>query len=1092
MIAAEVQKLLEQKTQFQKIDDLNSLTAQNLAGKNTLLVCKDSRAAALQKIKELQDSEIAKDRIFYLNNPSQIFSKNSLKIHHNEQGATVEIRPNSEFKDFISSGQECFLIIDWTAFNNKQILALNTILDDDSKFDGIRITNPTILSLCDKIPNDPSFLSRHNACLQLQEGIDQNTTFEEFRPSSQNSASNQEAAAHQSNQGEPFEVDLRGVIDWRQELFGHLALEKDEIRWQKSEFCQKIEEGCKNFKIINITKEAKKEFGQEMEIARAFGFYQYCGYKINAEFAVNFAENNLNFSQFFNDESSNHSANKLKIYRKNNSTSRDLPANYFVVNDHNFDFLIVQKEILNGTYSEKDGIVAERKNRELNLFITSKLSDQQHYLILKEALAHNVSLNLYLADGVKLPSKVESQTMDEAEVKTEENPKIPKIIIANDTDLALKDILSTEPDIYAVIDVEDYSYSQLFEGTRFTRDGNSFKDFQIVKSEFYEKLQEGKKIVLRGEFSSSMLSNLHRFLVGQDPSIAENLILLIEDKKIQQSQTKIDYLSFLHKDDYSVQYHESLVSDQTTFELFEDENKESEEEFKEKSSAKSKDFITNRKEKISGILQKTSLLQIVGHSGVGKSQLIKRLEEEPNYAVYNEMEGFEDWANDTSDKIKILFIDESNIDDSHLTKFSPLKNYHQNFTDESEKVRIFHNGKFYELGKNHKVVFARNPENYSAGRKPQKLLDRDVETLYLRDFPASYIYEEILKKPIYDQLKEDIKEKISEGKFKKECEKEIKNYQNFNKAKRDAKDDVNCMTVRELQEKILISIKSSSKPSADFEIEEEAPGKITNENFVSTDATKEVEEKLRNSIQIRGMQREGNFCKTSVGLNGVIIEGNPGIGKTEMIRAILNSEKIEEGTLDEQIDNDRNSKKPRKFYKIDSNCDPKIIKQIIAKAYEEGNIIWIDEINSIIDDNGLEKYLNAALTGKHPDSKDDISVTPGFMLISSINPPLFSGRSQISPALKSRLSTLNAKPLNQYTIEDLQKICEAKLAKATGTALLPENQSEEVAKSIAEIFKQDLSKEGSSLTLRDLSEVIITAAVNSENFLPKCAEGAGR
>jgi len=412
-----------------------------------------------------------------------------------------------------------------------------------------------------------------------------------------------------------------------------------------------------------------------------------------------------------------------------------------------------------------------------------------------------------------------------------------------------------------------------------------------------------------------------------------------------------------------------------------------------------------------------------------------------------------------------LLCESGNIVDSHFTKFSPLKD------KDKENIKILHNGKFYELGKNHKVIFARNPENYSASRNKQKLFDQGVRTLYLRDFPSCYIYEEILKSPIYDPLPQKTKEAISIQDFKEKCDQAITAYQDFNKQKRQEKDDVNCKTVRELQEEILefvhgkISIKDL-KLFQEFEIKEEnpEPKTIDSKNFISTDATKELETALRTSIQIRGMQKEGILGISATGLNGLIIQGSPGIGKSEMIRAILEDEEISEATIgqDEEI-----NKSQRKYYKIDAGNSTSEIKQAIIKAYEEGNIVWIDEINSCIDNGDLEKILNAALTGKHPEGASK-ETKPGFMLISSINPPILAGRSQLSPAIKHRATIIHAPPLNKYKTEDLTKICQNIVKHSSYSKI-----SEEEMQLIVRKFEEKLSsKEGVNLNLRDLKDII--------------------
>lgn len=135
------------------------------------------------------------------------------------------------------------------------------------------------------------------------------------------------------------------------------------------------------------------------------------------------------------------------------------------------------------------------------------------------------------------------------------------------------------------------------------------------------------------------------------------------------------------------------------------------------------------------------MLRLVGHSGVGKSGLLKEVEGD-EVIICRELSSFGKWVDDKDPthigKTKILFLDESNIEDLHFTMFSPLKN--------GGNRRILHEGKFYQLSENHKVVFACNPAEYGGGRKVQKLFeDTDIPAIELRDFPRSYIYEKILK-----------------------------------------------------------------------------------------------------------------------------------------------------------------------------------------------------------------------------------------------------------------------------------------------------------------------------------------------------------
>ena len=1061
-IEASIEKSLKDKTQPHEVTNIEDLSIQvtidKLASQKTLLVNKNHKDIALLTIAKLKKDGFETDKIFYLNNPDQVFRASHLNINKAQK---VKILPNSKFKEFLKNHDNSTIIIDWAAFSNKEILALNTILDKEPSFEGQKISSPSIISIAREIPNDHSFISRHNKCLKISDDLDIKSAIHDIDNSKASEIDH--ISASQADLNQAITIDLQGFTDWRQKLFGYIALNKNKIEWHKSGFCQKLEKGYRNFKIINISRVARQEFEQELKLAKSFGFYDYFGRKLPSDFKVDLVENNLDFSQFFKEETQEADQSKtLKINRKERATLTNIPDNCQIINSNNFDFLLKRKNIKEGVYYEEAGLISDHKDTQLNLFLTSELSDQQYYCLCEEALKHNVTLNLYLAESVKLPSSIKTTDNLSQTITSDINSDKPQIFVSNNPQIALQEILQQHKDLYAIIDVEDYNYPQLFEETTFKMDKDYFKDFAQIQSEFYNKLKEGKKIILKGEFSDNLLEILHPILCGRDPYIKDNLILLIEDEQISKKKEKPSYLNFLGTSGYEVKHYDSLEPNKKDPEFLVDTTHQND----------STQFINQRKEALAKILEEDSLVEIVGHSGVGKTELVKRLEEDSkrDYAVYNEIANFEKWANDKTDQIKILFIDESNIEDSHLTKFSPLKD--NELKDGTKNfVRLLHNKKFYELGKNHKVIFARNPENYSTSRNEQKLFDQDVKTLYLSDFPSCYIYKEILKAPIYDQLPQKTKKAISIEDFKEKCDQTITAYQDFNEQKRQEKDDVNCKTVRELQEEILnfvhgkISIKDL-KLFQEFEIEEETLGTktIDSKNFISTDATKELETTLRTSIQIRGMQKKGILGISATGLNGLIIQGSPGIGKSEMIRAILEEEEISEATIgqDEEI-----NKSQRKYYKIDAGAPTDQIKKTIIKAYEEGNIVWIDEINSCIDNGDLEKILNAALTGKHPEGASK-ETKPGFMLISSINPPILSGRSQLSPAIKHRATIIHAPPLNKYQTEDLTKICQNIVKHLSYSRI-----SEEEMQLIVRKFEEKLSsKEGVNLNLRDLTDII--------------------
>jgi len=216
-----------------------------------------------------------------------------------------------------------------------------------------------------------------------------------------------------------------------------------------------------------------------LKIAQSVGYYDYFGYKLPADFKVSFVENELNFSQFFEknileksadlslqDHALNREFKPLTINYQSDATLKDLPRDYKIVNGHSFDFLLKTKKIANGNYYQEQGLIAQHQNQSLNLFLTTKLSDQQYYALCKEAFENNVFLNLYLAPAIELPSVIRANeitifsypALQPLVLNTSSSPQTkPQIFVANDTKSALQEIQQSHSDIYAVIDVEDYA-----------------------------------------------------------------------------------------------------------------------------------------------------------------------------------------------------------------------------------------------------------------------------------------------------------------------------------------------------------------------------------------------------------------------------------------------------------------------------------------------------------------------------------------------------------------------------------------------------------------------------------------------------------
>lgn len=624
-----------------------------------------------------------------------------------------------------------------------------------------------------------------------------------------------------------------------------------------------------------------------------------------------------------------------------------------------------------------------------------------------------------------------------------------------------------------LVNAEDILYGNLFGKNQHKivtkEDGSQHFAFEKIKTAIKTKLDAGETVILKGEFSAELLSLLHPQILDLQKEFS-NLHFIIEDKNISKSKPQSSKLSWLDPSLYKVEYSPEVAKktmEEKTAEgkIIREDYHEIESSIPDDSKTQADDFIKGRKNKLLELLQENPILQIFGHSGVGKSSLLREIAktsstQSSDVAVYNELSSLEAWSRDTSEKTKILVIDEFNVDGStNFTLFRDLANNPKQFPQ-----TIFHDRRSFTLTENHKVVFLGNPPNYG-NRFSQKLFeDCQITEWHLQDFPVSYIYEEILAKPIYEGLSAESKTKLSQEDFKEIALDEIKNYKAKNQGDPQTKDILPSETVRELQEKVLKEIVKKISPIESSQVQ--------NANFIETEANQQNIAELKSAIEIRKLQKDGKIPPQFLGTCGVIFEGDSGVGKSVMIEAVLENRGITKidslENLAQEIAIEKMSEispeiKPHYYYKIPASLPIEEIEKNLIKAFELGVIVVFDEMNTRIKEGGLEKTINALLTGQHPqDSK--IKPQAGFMLIASVNKATNSGRAPFSPAIIARSFVIKAKSLSEYTQEDFEKIIGNWVENEEGQKEIKETS--EVIKKLAETQPEKLKN------LRDLQKII--------------------
>jgi len=1006
--AQHIDSVVHQANTLQPLYDEKQLAAL-LSQKETVLITTTNVEQYANLL--LKHATRAKHPVFYLDNKSSVIGKGKEQI--NLRSGQPEIDISDELDHFIESIRNintepsATIVVNWDAFNAQERVALNTIIDRDihRSVYGKKLPETVQIISLSSTPHhhlDHSFSNRHQQKFIGEIPIQNTVVVTDYQ--------------------QPIIIDVQGLPDWKAHLFGLVILKNGQLEWQKGLLVQQLErlnntkENCQ-IEIRNLPNGAKEAFDYLLKQAWAKGKFHYKGYAIPLSELVRIVarKSTFDFTPF----------PPIKV--KTNIKLTERPANCPLINSILFDYVLQDKKIDdNKNYQTTLGLIANAANTEdrtLSLFITSPLSESQWYCLFKQAEIHKVELQLHLAPGVTLPENCRLQELKEKTEPAHFNmshiyvTNQPHEIVEKLAKKAAEDDSAQECLCFAI---EDYNYQDLVSHIRFDNDkqNKKFHNFEKIKSDLINAIEDKKKVVLYGQFTPELLQALEPLLCTYS-----NLSLVIEDKAIKAEDKEYSALRWLPSEALHIIEHEIPKAQRA--QILYREDMQNQEVIDLTSSKKdADDFINQRKDALYGALSKNNMVQLIGHTGVGKSYLIKELEEndELKANIYHEFNQFEDWAKNNNDKLKILFFDESNIEDKHLTLLDPLKH-----PSVGSKRPILYKGKLYLLTPDHKVVFGHNKHNYGGGRSEQKLFaDETIPELHFSDMPAAFIYERILKR-VFDSLLPVIKLKIPEEIFKQDAAVYLDIFLHRKKQASFA------LTVRALEEWVLnyaaeqhrpymllaerVKLWWANKQKANDTLITSAPldAKKTS-YFTPTPSMIPLQVKINNFINNRKQQHE-NFLPGGMGLNAFLIEGRSGIGKTELIRYSLEQSGYQSG-------NENKNVQGLKYYKIDASLSRDVKEKRIIQAIEEGNALWIDEINSCIDD-GLEKILNTALSGFHPETLQPLK-QGGFMLFATANSMGMEGRSAIGPALRGRMVQ---SPMPLPTADDFEAILNYLLAK---------------------------------------------------------------
>uniref|UniRef100_UPI00214759BB transglutaminase-like domain-containing protein n=1 Tax=Endozoicomonas sp. ONNA1 TaxID=2828740 RepID=UPI00214759BB len=169
----------------------------------------------------------------------------------------------------------------------------------------------------------------------------------------------------------------------------------------------------------------------------------------------------------------------------------------------------------------------------------------------------------------------------------------------------------------------------------------------------------------------------------------------------------------------------------------------------------------------------------------------------------------------------------------------------------------------------------------------------------------------------------------------------------------------------------------------------------------------------------------------------------------------------------------RGESMPEVFLLNACDCSWDKVCEKIQTAKVHGGIVVISEMN-LIDSQHLEGELNDILAG---------DAHPGFHLFATINPPEYSGRKPLSPALKGRFRHL---PIRQYSSVELQTIAEKVLPKTLQGKIIAEHLTKQHCRLRTELQRKKLPLQPTSLDLQNVAIAVIRGGDFTEDGLNQC------
>lgn len=1006
---------------------------------------------AMQLLLEKYSRSVSRP-LFYVDSPDDLAC--SAPFMSNENGlGVVHPGPGGRFYDFLMAHHAPLIVVNYDNFEADDVVRFNQLLDEQPRADGTPIPQAAqIIGLINPKKatayQGADFYSRFDKvatslfrCAQLTQEI--------------------ERLPLHTSEGEQkvTVINLYQALDWKERLLGKWVIQKDRFIFVEGALIRALNTGIP-LAIYNGLWDVP-EFVQFWRHACSRGYIDYEGRRLLIPSTLQLQKHE--------------GYDWAKLARQ---VSFVAPLNALVPMNPGLLSTFFQEyecDNIGKTLETLPGLIARNANKCIEIQITRSIDEHQWAMVLDACCQYNVHLRGSCAPSVSLPIALQhilpAPTEPLFDLWDSSLGDAPTLILeSSDPDVTIASLTKNERDLQ-IIDVSECSGSDLLLQLQSTQNKKSLRyEFNQSAAALLNALANKQKVLLKGHFSVELCDALAPLLLQRKAATqnAGQLILVSENtvhfdylprKKHQvnaynkqeilaitytQDEIKVLDAHLLAKEGLSqlkarltykrINQHVTDTADawQGLYHLpgkirFADFNVEH-------SADIAMAFNQQRLGQVNRVLAYSPYVFLSGLTGVGKSTFVVKNLNSTTSTLYQSEAKLLDWVLDQSDKRKILFIDEANLSPRQWSEFEGLFN---------DLPGILINGTYYPLSSNHKVVFAGNPVNYGDERRLAPFFVRHGQALVFEPMPLEFIYEDILK-PVFahSALAEDAL---------MICQPALEVYRYIC----ERSEEQILISPRELQMMVLQVVSyvhqqqptaaessiaaqhyayqfakdlvpqcyraefdSRFKPEIALPMKVGAPAAVKNSSYLSTPSRACLTQQLHDLLALSQFKKVHalNEAQCYGGLGGMVIEGEPGIGKSELVTAVLRANGYEEVHDYFSYPTKKVPEKP--FYRMPVSMQTEDKKRLLLTAFHEGAIVVVDEINS---SPMMERFLNDLLMGMTP--QGERPRIPGFVVIGTQNPVTMAGRRAPSTALARRLTTVS---MSAYSHQEMITILIAK------------------------------------------------------------------